>query len=94
MMVTNKMSHPWSADNAMKAKLETAGWRYAILIGITGSAEEIEQYKDDQITYRHLIRKDDKGLSIWNCEEAAEFVNQVTGYPLEICDQWLRYDWP
>lgn len=85
--------YPWTDDKQMKNQLETAGWRYAILIGITGSPDQIDKYADDQVTYKHLIKKNEQGRSIWNCKEAAEFVHDTTGYPLDICNQWLEYDW-
>lgn len=86
-------AYPWSDNPTMKAALEAAGWRYAILIGITGSPEEIERYKADQVTYSHLIRRSADGLPIWNDGEAANFVHDLTGCSLSVCDEWLSYDW-
>lgn len=88
------MTRPWFNDSEMRIALEAAGWRYAILIGITGAPEQIERYKQDKVTYSHLIKKHTDGTAIWNDVEAAKFVQELTGYPLNVCDQWLKYDWP
>lgn len=83
----------WEVDANAKATLETAGWRYAILIGITGSPEQIEEYKADQTTYRHLIKKTPDGKPIWNDTDASQIVSDWTGYDVDTCAQWLAHDW-
>lgn len=79
--------------------LEAAGWRYAILIGITNPDPEKDEdlsaavREEDVRKYGHLIKKTDEGVAIWDCEQAVTFVSEVTDASREVSRKWLNHDW-
>jgi len=87
---------PWDGDGTLRDALEDAGWRYAILIGITDPDEgfPLEVREDDARKYAHFIKKSSSGVAVWDCDEAAEFVSEVTGASREVSAKWLDFDWP
>jgi hypothetical protein len=100
--------YPWEGDKEMEDKLSTAGWRYAIMIGITDPydglgdhvpAETREKLSSavrdrDRAKYPHFMHFDHKrNLVIWDEKEATTFVQELTGYYRRTCAAWLDYDW-
>jgi len=89
---------PWDGNETLRHALEYAGWRYAILIGITDPLPDddlpLSMREEDARKYAHLISKTPDGQAIWHCEEATAFVSELTGASREISARWLDYDWP
>jgi len=88
--------YPWDKDGALRHNLEDAGWRYAILIGITDP--EREDFPErvraaDRKNYGHFVEKTTDGRAIWNCKQATAFVAELSGASMEISAAWLDYDW-
>jgi len=89
-------THPWDGDAPLRAALEDAGWRYAILIGITDPDEgfPLEVREGDARKYAHFIKKTSNGVAVWDCDDVARFVSEVTGASREVSGNWLDFDWP
>jgi hypothetical protein len=85
----------WNADPQLRAKLESAGWRYAALIGIVEPGEigcSPSTCARDRKKYGHLVHKW-AGWPLWDDEEAATFVAEITGASREMSAAWLEFDW-
>ncbi len=90
-----KSLQPWVQDKKLRARLEEAGWRYAVLIGVV-DADQICLPKsiqmEDLSKYRHLIHKWE-GWPLWDDNEATTFVSEITGASRSISAAWLDLDW-
>lgn len=87
--------HPWVGDEPLRARLEDAGLRYAVLIGIIDSAENEcseSTLAEDRKKYGHLIQKW-KGWPLWDSTDASTFVAEVSGTSREVSAAWLNFDW-
>lgn len=85
---------PWDDDAELKDKLESAGWRYAVLIGITDAEDAVspEQAASDKVQYAHLIAPHE-GNPNWYSKQATGFVCELTGVSREVAAAWLNLDW-
>ncbi len=70
-------------------KLEKAHWRYMHFIGIINdpNLEDVEQAKEDQEAYAHLLT-----LSVFDVEKAIQFMVSITGLPSDSCEAWDECD--
>ena len=89
--------HAWNDDPELRDRLETAGWRYANLIGVTSPDEQsepemLQALNADQAAHGHLVRTH-LGLPEWHSKEATGFVAEVAGTSRQIAAAWLDYDW-
>jgi len=87
-------SPPWDRDEALRASLEAAGWRYAHLINLVGAENEDEerQLSADLVTHNALVRPHN-GKPVWREKEATTFVAEQTGVSREVAAAWLNLDW-
>ena len=85
---------PWEDDDVLRDKLEEAGWRYAVLIGITDGEGSVspEHEAADKSRYSHLIVEYD-GAPCWDSSAATGFVCELTGVSREVAAAWLNLDW-
>ncbi len=89
-------TYPWDKDEVLHTKLERAGWRYAILIGITDPDEEtfpLALRAEDRQKYGYLIHKTKDGVPVWHNKQATTFVAELSGASREISASWLDLDW-
>jgi hypothetical protein len=79
-------------------KLSVAGWRYAIMIGITDPYDDDRDdlseavMTADRAKYPHFLHEEN-GYKVWDEKEATTFVQDLTGYDRRTCAAWLDYDW-
>ena len=90
-------TYAWDTDAALYDALELAGWRYAVLIGITNPDPDEsfpQSMRDaDAKKYAHFIRRTEDGGYLWVEKEATTFVCDVTSVSREIAAAWLDYEW-
>lgn len=91
---------PWEGNPEMQEKLDVAGWRYAMLIGLVGPDNEVASEAvraEDKAQFGHFVKTstmdDGTVLPAYHVEDAREFVHQITGYSLAVCHRWMQYDW-
>lgn len=89
----NSDDAPWAGNEALRDKLEDAGWRYAALIGIVDSEDE-SVLTADRAKYPHFMKRTDQGAAIWDERDAIQFVQEVTCQDANVCKRWLAFDWP
>jgi hypothetical protein len=89
----NNDAYPWAENPEMKDALETAGWRFANLIGATKWGDDGIQFLEiDKKTHPHLVYV--QGTTpLWDWDVGVDFVHSLTGYDKSICEQWMDFDW-
>lgn len=68
-----------------QASLTHAYERYTHLIGISSGYIDDEIVSNDRSAYPDLVKTDDQGLPIFNCEKAPHFMSEVSQLPLLLC---------
>lgn len=86
---------PWDHNPEMRIALEDAGWRYARMIGIVESDNDMDlrQLEHDLANYKKYLPNEQGLMRTWNVALANSFVHLITGVDLNICDQWLEQEW-
>jgi hypothetical protein len=71
-------------------------WRYAALVGIikpSGARMTEDEVAADRAQWPHLIKIDD-GLPVFDLDEGAAFMAELSGQPLAECRRVIDEEWP
>jgi hypothetical protein len=83
---------PWAENTEMRDSLESAGWRFFILVGLVKPfGEFIEFFEMDKKKYPDLVCAE--GMTPqWDFIPLMDFMHSLTGYDKSICEQWMDFD--